>query len=565
MNYVIITILELLFAIFLVFINRKFFWKEFKTAKKYIIALSLFFIVLTFVFNNGLSFLPSWHEWQELYEAKHLNSQTFFQAKQGLVYPVILAPLFKIFGANPEAAVLLNLFLAGACIFLVFFLTKIVFKNDLISLFTAAIFGLSPPTLWYFFIMSGWPALTGFWLLCLTITLVLFFKEPQNFSLGILGMLFILLLSQTRPEFFILILLMPLGFLLNLKTIISVYKKISLPKLVLLILIFILVFVVFSAPIFAKSVQRKYQGGGTCGFFTSETKLLTGGISTSNSVPVNQIDRAIKSIFNNRFSIYYIADDLSFLKSYLFIPPFFFILPFLIIGFLVGLKNNFKTTILILFAVLLPSLIYLLDCTYFLFRYITPLCGPLIVFAGGGIKFLFEKVGSGFAQKYSKIALIFLAVLFFFINFNDLTKVRNLIPPSYFGAVEIGDYKEIKEISRGLNAAESIIVLMHANEEGIWEFLGYKYSQSLSGEISREGFWENKDGFYQTLNLELGNYLNSNKKTYFIYNKSSCRLDKHPYSFDPFLCEVTNFILNNYKLNEVCANKTYSLYKFEKL
>ncbi len=560
MDYLIIIKLAFLVITFLVFLNWEVFWSEIKKInKKYIIGLISLFFVIVIIFNANLNFFPSYHEWGMLSAAKYLNSQTFFQEKEGLIYPAILAPFFKIFGASPEVAVLLNLFLAGACIFLIFFLTKIIFKNELVSFFTVLIFALNSLTVWYFFVKSGWPALTCFWLLSIEIVLILFFKNPQNFVFGILGMALIVLAGQIRPEFFILILLIPLGLLLYWRSIKEAYKNKPTSHLLFLLLIFILTFLIFSAPTFAKSFLRQQGGGGTCGYWTSETKLLIGEIPVSGLAIINWADKAIKSIFNNRFSVYYIMDDLSFLKRYLSVPPLLFALFFMIIGFVAGLKRNFRITILIFSTIFLISTIYILDCTYYLSRYFAPLYGLAVIFVGGGINFLIEKTDNHLKPKYLKLILFLIIVLLVSCNIGDLLKIKRLNPLQYYNydGAEMTDYKKLKEVCGGLDRDQSVIIPMLLSERDILSFLGHNASQSLSGIISIDNlnFHQDKAKFYESFRLPTddskNNYL-AIQKNYF-----------NSLNPQPELRELIDYIFENYSLERVASNEAYDLYKVE--
>lgn len=561
MDYLILVKLEFLVTVLLILFNRKVFWSEMKKVNaSYIVGLSLFFFIIVIIFNANLNFFPSYHEWGALSAAKYLNSQTLFQEKEGFIYPTVLSPLFKIFGASPEVAVLLNLFLTGLCVLLVFFLAIIVLKNNLISFFSALIFVFGSLSVWYFFVKSGWPALTCFWLLCIEISLILFFKNPKNLSLGILGLLFILLAGQTREELFILIVLIPAGFLLYLRSIITECEKAPIAKLALSIFIFILIFLIFSAPIFAKNSQRKSQGGGTCGYWTSETKLLTGEISKSNLAIVNKIDNSIKTALNSRFSIYYILDDVSFLKEYLSSPFILFTLAFMLVGFVICLKRDLRMAILISSPIFLISAVYILDCTYYLSRYFAPLFGLAVVFIGGGVGFLVEKMNEYLNRKYLKsILLLIVFILFVSLNVGDLLKMRHLNSPWYynFDGAEMTDYKEIKDACKELDKNQSFIIATLPSERDILSFLGHNVPQSLSGIISLDNlnFHQNKNKFYETFSLPV----DESKNNYLLMQKNYF----NPQNSQTELQELLDYVFKNYSLERVASNEVYDLYKFE--
>ncbi len=127
MTCVITTILSLVTTWGLLYTNRRLFFTGFKKNSKFFLGALLFFlIVIILIFNTHLGYYPSDREWEELLNAKHLN----FQASvYGCGYLTILAIFFRIFGAIPEIAVILNLFFASACVFLVLLLAKIIVRN----------------------------------------------------------------------------------------------------------------------------------------------------------------------------------------------------------------------------------------------------------------------------------------------------------------------------------------------------------------------------------------------------------------------------------------------------
>ncbi|MDD4996432.1 MAG: hypothetical protein PHW15_03115, partial [Patescibacteria group bacterium] len=256
-DFLIIIKLAFLAIAFLIFINWESFFIEIKKVdKKYFFCLIVLFVLTALLFNGGLSFFPSYHEWGALSAAKHLNPQTFYQEKEGVLFPAILAFFFKIIGAIPETAVLLNFFLGALCVFLIFLLVKIIFGSDLAAFLSAVIFLLNPLTIWYFFVKSGWPAVTCFWLLFILFVFLIFLKNQNNFSLAILTAILIVLAAQIRAEFSILVLLVPIGFILCFKSLKNYCSGASFAKILLFSLVFVAVFLFFLSPDIIKNNLR---------------------------------------------------------------------------------------------------------------------------------------------------------------------------------------------------------------------------------------------------------------------------------------------------------------------
>ncbi len=560
-DYLIFVKLAFLVIAFLVFINWEVFYSEIKKIdKKYFIGLIILFLFAVFIFKSNLSFFPSYHEWGMLSAAKHLSSQTFYQEKEGLLYPAILALLFKILGANPEVAVLLNLFFSVSCVFLVFLLVRIIFGSDGVAFVSVLFFLLNPLTLWYFFIKSGWPAVTCFWFLCILLVFSVFLKNPKNFSLAILAVILIALAAQIRAEFFILVLLVPLVFILHLRPLRSACKTISMPKMALFFLIFTAVFLFFLIPDISKNSLRKNEsGGGTCGYWTSETKLLNGEISRSSNAFIEKTDGVIRSVLNSRFSLYYVLDDLFFLRIYFKIPLFWLMLFFAIFGIVYGIKKQPKIIIVNFSMIFLICAVYILDCTYFISRYFAPLYGLFVIFVGGGINFFLETAKKYLDKKYLKLGALFIIALFVLVGYKDLALAKNIIAPPYYNydGTEMTDYKKIKDVLYKIEPSQSAVISMFPGERDVLSFLDYSTPISISGEISLDNinFHQNKSKFYKSFQLPL----EKSKSNYLLVNNCYFELRCSQKEVE----ELVDYIFKNHGLNKVFSNDVYSLFKFE--
>lgn len=560
MIYFFLTLATLIAAIVLTIINWRVFWLELKKVdKKYFLFLALLLVFLFSVFNSSLNFHPSDREWEELYRAQSLTQWDALNNSgvYGFIYSILLAPLFKVFGPDPALAVLLNLFLAGACVFLIFFLSKIIFQKDLVAFFAAIIFAIHPFSLWYFFIQSGWPILTCFWLLIILIVLILFFKNPQKFGLAFLSLLLIFLAAQTRPEYFVLILLLPICLFLYFKPLKEKYKNLHYSKIVSIGLAFFLVFLLLFPSVFAmkdSQAQADWCGEGqTLNFTLEERKEVWGG--NLFSPILEKIDELVNLILNVRFSLYYIPDDLPVFLSFFLASPFWLLLPLIIFGFLIGLKKYFRITILLFLPILLLASVYLLDCNYSEARYIIPLYAPLVVFAAGGLNYLIE-MRAWFARRKGVVVVVLFLAAFIGWNFEDLYRIQRLDFPlscreTTCHLLSSADYKAIREISQSLDSSDSMLISVYQHEEVIWTFLGYKAS-SLGEKL--KVFLDSKEGFYTSLDSLLA----TNKDNYFLLNKcyfaDSCGWTK-------LLYELVDCFVENYSLEEKESNSTYILYK----
>lgn len=550
MSYLITNIIGLIAVLFLFFLNRNFLIAEIKkTDRKFLASLLLFIVLLILIFSSGLNFYPTDREWEQLTQAKYLGAHSFDQENYGLTYPVILSLAFKIFGANPEVATILNLLLAVGCIFLVFFLTKFIFRNNWAALFAAIIFAIHPLFIWYFLIQSGWPALTCFWLLSISFSLIIFLKNPQRPNAIMISLVLILLAGQTRPEYFILIMLIPLILVLNLRIFKEFKEKTPRLKLIFSILVFLLVLIILSAPILAlKNVPDRSKTG--CGFPSQESDL-----NLENNLPAfNGIDKIIKSIFNQRFSLYYFWHDLASFFAFWTLPPFLLIWPFLAIGLWINLKERLKISILLLSPVIFLSLIYLLDCNYYENRYAIPLYGLMAIFGGGGYGFLFKKIkkyltGKGFVAFF--LIIILLIVLG---NFKDYLDVQS---SKYRQRMLFLDYGQMRTISGELDPSTSFIVSIHHNEAVVWEFLGFE-SVSLLDTIGEKKLKtipldETKD--YESFHFPT----NKVKEGFFLINRS------YSGEFLPGMSySLINLVFENYNLKEMSSTSDYILYKLIK-
>ncbi|RLC37331.1 MAG: hypothetical protein DRH33_05885, partial [Candidatus Nealsonbacteria bacterium] len=258
----IMTILPLammIFGAFIFWVERKIFINLFKKTNKFVL-IGLILIIISFCLISAFyfkSFSPSDEEWWDLNLAKKILSgdRTAFQNQHGMVYPLIVAVGFKIFGLSPYVASRINLFLAALSIFLVFLLSKIIFKKDLAGLLSAIFYSFTPLVFYFTNLRMGFPTTVSFFFFLTAIISILSFRY-HKFSLYILSLVLLGLMSQLKPEYFILIFPYLFCFI-----IFKEYKFLSFKKAGILILLFLL----FSTPFFVKNVTFKENFTGWSG------------------------------------------------------------------------------------------------------------------------------------------------------------------------------------------------------------------------------------------------------------------------------------------------------------
>jgi hypothetical protein len=523
----------------LFYINRKILVNLLKNTNRNTLII-LILLILCFVLIIGFnfrSFSPSDQEWEELNNAKNLLSEdknVFNHQRYGLIYPLSLFISFKIFGFTQYAASYLNFILAASSMFLVFVLSKVIFKIDSIAIFSTVIYILTPLILLYTALKMGFPTIIGFFLLLVILASILSFRY-HRLSLYILALLLIALASQVKPEYFILVFPFVLCFL-----IFKEYKFLSLKKIIILILLFLL----FSVPFFVKNAQFKEESASEwCGY---PSQTFYDGKRWSYDLPImSHLDKILRPLTNNRFSMNYLIYDLPNFIKFWSSEHFFFVLPFLLLGIFVALKGRYKKeTIFILFTFFFISFVYLADCAFYEERYAMATYGPMVIFSGLGINFLQTKLfrrkkGNSFLVILLPIILLLVLTISFISHFIEYSRQYKSFP-------NYSEYNELKEISKGISSENSFIFVAHRNEEMILRFLGYKvYSLSNMLDVP---YFENPEEFLKILKLPV----EPGRKNYFI-KTWYCQI------LIP-LRDMCDFTIDNYVEREIDQKNSSTIY-----
>ena len=542
---VIITIISLL-SLVLIWTNRRIFVDLFKNINK-VSLLILVLITIVFVLIcafEGLNFKffnASDAEWMEINAAKQLSLGNFTEQLQDrMVFPLILALGFRIFGLNPLVASFLNLFLAVLSIFLVFTLTQIVFKNEKASLLSAFIFTFTPFTLIFTSLRMGDPTVVGFFFLLFIIAAILAFRY-HRLSLHILTLIFFALVSQTKLEYFILIFPYVFCFI-----IFKEYKHIPFKKIIILIVLFFL----FCLPFFAGNDHfRKTSVSGWCGY---PSQTFHNGKVYSYTLPLTvPLDRVLKFLANGRFSINYLVYDMpNFLRLW-FSKQFVFISLFIILGIIFAFKEHKKEALFILFSFLSISIVYLADCIFYETRLAIPSYGPIVIFSGLAID-LFSKKISRIAGKKKLIEVIITGLIILVLllswyfdshSLNKLFSYRNYnntnIVDNYNGLKNVVDYY-------GFLPSDSYFLVVQHVEKYILKFLGYK-ADCLT-DIVGESYFRDRQKFFESLTPPL----KQKKNNYFIYSWYCETLDE--------TADICNFVTKNYVEAKVGDRGGYIIY-----
>jgi len=532
-----IVIITFLISVIFLWRERKKFLALFEKTNN-VIFLGLLAIIITFsllcIFKgfNFKSFIPSDQEWEVLEQAKGLTvgEQVFRHLRYGLVYPLLLSFLFRIFGFNVLVAPIMNFVLSILSIFLVFALSQAIFKKDKISLITAFFYAFTPLIFVFSSFQMGFPTIISFFLLLISLVCVLYFQY-HTIDLLILSVSLIALISQIKPEYFVLIIPFIFCFLLF-----KEYKKISSKKIIIVSFLFL----VFSFPYFIQNTQ--FKEGYNDGFCGSPTQIFYGGKEYSYSVPLaDQIDPILKFFTNERFSISYFVYDLPNFFEFWTLSSFNIIPVFALAGLIFGYKKYWKEFSFLFLVFSLISILYLTDCTFFESRYAIPTYGILVIFAGFGLymasKSIIELIG-----KNPNILNILLLIVIFLIardwwtNHYQAYLFKETYYDHFFGRGIVDDYNKIKKTLKNISIDGTNFIVPHVNEERILRFLGYQAFSliNLESDARRKNFTKEFNPEKIVLPLE------TTKKNYFIYSG-------HCYNL-PTLQELCSFVEDNYSL-----------------
>jgi len=535
--------------------NRKFFYDLFKNINRFVLIILLAIIIIFSLScvvwgENFSTFISTDQEWEELRHAQELISGELIynHFRHGLVYPLILSFGFIIFGVSSLIASILNFILAIFSIFLVFVLAQTIFKNSKISLIAVFLYTSTPLVFIFSGMEMGYPILITFFLLLTTISAILYFRY-HKVSLLIQTVTLIALISQIKPEYFIVIFPFIFCFL-----ILKEYKRIPFKKLIVIIILFL----IFSSAYFDKSsdFRKSYKDmEGWCGHYT---QAFQRGQRVDYSLPfVNQLDVGLKFLATERMSFYYFIYDLpNFLKFWTF-GSFLFMFFFSIIGIILKFKKYKKEYLYTLTTFLSIAFLYLVDCGFYEFRFAFPLISYFVIFAATGIYFVFDKLVKKDKNYLIRNILIILIVLIIstYWHFNDfwINQYQPVIMRSHYknitNRINLNDiYTRLKKLTENIPTENSNFIVPHNDEQDVLIILGYS-SANLYDLLKIDYIKaENKEDYLKSIKLPL----RQNYNNYFLRSKH-CRGEAD---------KLCNFIINNYSLKEVKNIGDDKLYLF---
>jgi len=538
-------------ALFSLWLNRRIFFDLFKNISWHSGALLLLLIIIfsllsAFAGFNFKSFIPSDQEWEILEQAKELvlGKQIFIYLRYGLFYPLLLSFGFRLFGFNPLVASIMTFVFGVLSIFLVFALSQAVFKNDEVSLLSSSIYAFTPLVFVFTSLQMGFPAVVTFFLLSFCLTTILYFRYHKA-SLLVLSLLLLVLTSQIKPGYFILIVPFSICFFLF-----KEYKKVSIP----IILGLIIIFLIFSIPYFIKNAQ--FKEGFKTGWCGTPSQIFYNGEAHSYNLPLTKyLDPILKFLTNNRFSInYFIYDVPNFVKFWTF-RSFIFISILILVGIIFSFKKYPKESVFLLLLFFSISFLYMADCAFYETRYAIPTYGLVVIFAGFGLNFMAEKTTQFTKKRHlfkAALLIIILLSLYAYWYFNDYQPY--LFKGSYYDYMfnkrsAVDDYGRLNDTLKGISPENSYFFVPQANEEKILRFLGY-------GAISLgniEAFHQFDRVDFTTAKLPL----DMTKNNYFIESwycpilielKTLCEFVKENYK--PKLIKQTNYDRLYFFINE---------------
>jgi len=521
-----------IWGIILFWQNKKHFNALFNISRntKVVLIIILFaFSLLISIF--GLSFsssVVSDDEWELLVSAKNFleGNLIIHQLKYGILYPLLLAIGFLIFGTHCVVASVMNFIFGVLSIVLVFAITQLMFKNEKVSLITTSIYTFTPLVFMFTGYWIGFPMMLSFFLLLFTLTSLLFFKY-HKVSLLILSLLLFVLISQIKPEYFILIVPFILCFLIYREYKAIAFKKLFLIGLVLFVLL---------TPYFIRNVIFK----------EAYSQTFCGNISqiTENQIvyfPLSKyIDPTLKTLVNNRFSLNYLLGDIPNFTKFWTSKSLRFVFPFILVGILIGFINHRKETFFVVLSSLSLSLLYLADCACLETRYIFPIYPLLVTFSGYGLFFIIRMIKKSTLKRFNVVierilVITFLVLLFsyWYIN-NYRSNIFSIVFNNYTVIDNQRIYtnnERIKLDLANIPKENSYIFVPHPVEQDIIRFLDY----DSTAIINAEEFQRFDDIDFDTAQLHLQNGRNN----YFI----------ETWYCDTFSVPICQFIKEKYSLS----------------
>ncbi|MCL4405979.1 MAG: glycosyltransferase family 39 protein [Patescibacteria group bacterium] len=253
-------------------------------------------------------FVPSDEEWFNINQAKNIlngNLKVFAYSPKGVVYDLVIASLMMVFGKNEHAAIIVNALCAALTVALVGLTAYLIFKKNGAGVAASIGYSSLPLVIKFSGFTMGYPAFGAFFM-----ALFAFFGamviRTKSVAYHVGMWLTVALASETKPEFFALVIpaiavvIMAWGIRPNFK------NKIAYLKYACLIIAIVVAFI----PFFTKNYQLNRNiraANGVTGMYLSQ----------KTNQPPSIIDKILKPILNDRFSFDYFVGDVDNFVSFL--------------------------------------------------------------------------------------------------------------------------------------------------------------------------------------------------------------------------------------------------------
>lgn len=542
--------INLLLIAILIWKNYQFWSGYFKNislhSKLLLSLLILLFFFLTFYTGfNFKTFIPSDEEWHSILQAKQIieGKQVFAHTRYGLVYPFILSLGFRMFGFTPLVASILNFICTILSILLIFAISQLIFQNETISLISSYIYAFTPLVFIFTSFQMGFPAIITFVLLLFVFTALLYFKY-HTIDLLFLTLLLINIISQIKPEYFIIFIPFIIFFILS-----RGFQIISFKQFIIILIICCILGLPYAIKIIF--LKNSYSNNW-CGFISQPTNIFI--IPALNIKLISYLDHLLKSILNNRFSIINFISDIPNFISFWTLPSFKWLLIFLFIGIIISFNKFPKQSLFLITLFLFISFIYLSDCAYYESRYAIPSYSLLVYFEGFGIYFVSQFIAKKLVifkkrlyYKYFIIILILICGTLYWVKTDYYNYIVNKTYKDHLLTRTIqDDYHRILTTLTNIDKINSNLLVVHNNEQFIAQFLGYNaFSLANIPEINK--FQINK---FTIIQLPFDHY----KNNYFLESWYCNTLIN--------LQAACNYIKANYKLTLIQDNTLDKVYLF---
>ena len=489
-----IAIMQLAFLfllfLYLVWDNRNIFLVYFCGNK--ISTIFLFIAIVFFVFLNmsygfsGESFIPSDEEWVLVDLARNImEGENIFHSpylRYGMVYPMLLSGSFYLFDMVSEAASYLNLFLSIISIILVYIISLVLFDKES-SLFSAVLYIFSPMTFVFTSLQMGFPMISAVALLAFVLASLLLFKY-HTYSFLMLSIVALLICSQVKPEYIVLILPFLIYFFWR-----KEYRHFSI-KILLFVTLF---FAFFTMPYYVKNLQLTSQLSG----FQCGAPSLYSDYKTADNLSFSLLaksDNFIREKIHGQFAISHLFRKLPNFVNFWSFRLNIIIVLLALYGMIYLYYEGKKGYGYVLLIYVFISIMYLSHCAYYTGRYLFPSYSLVVIIAGFGIRALNNALEDKIKifKKIFIIVLIMYIVAYFYIEFFPYFSKKQYHDHLFGFRVVQSDYADLKNIVSDMDKETANIIILHPNEEYALKLQGYS-AYSLINIY---------DGDYSTINYD---------------------------------------------------------------